>query len=50
MSEKTVKMALIAGASEALAYKRKNPKSSDEDAIQHVSRHADKISEKLNTN
>jgi hypothetical protein len=50
MSEKRVKMALIAGASQALEYKRRNPKASDEEAIQHVSRQADKIADKLDTN
>ncbi len=50
MSEKKVRMALIAGASRALEYKRKNPKASDEEAIQHVSRDADQISDKLDTN
>lgn len=47
MAEKRVKMALIAGAARALEYKRKNPKASDEDAIQEVSKHADEISTKL---
>ncbi len=47
MAEKKVKLALIAGAAHALDFKRKHPNSSDEDAIQEVSRHADSISKKL---
>ncbi len=33
-----MKMALIAGASEALKFKREHPKASDEEALQHVNR------------
>lgn len=47
MTEKRVKMALIAGAAHALEFKKKHPHASDEDTIQDVSRNADKISKKL---
>lgn len=49
MAEKRVKMALIAGAAHALDYKRKHPGASDEDIIQDVSRNADRLSGRVDT-
>ena len=50
MAEKKVlKMALISGAAHALEYKRQNPRASDEEAIQHVSRESDRIIKKINS-
>jgi hypothetical protein len=44
MAEKsTMKMALISCAAHALYYKKKNPRASDEEALQHVSRESEKI-------
>ena len=40
-----LKVAVIAGASEALKYKDKNPRASDQEIIQHV---ADKTNEIIN--
>jgi len=36
--EKSLKIAVISGASHALRYKREHPNASDEETIQHVSR------------
>jgi hypothetical protein len=38
-----MKMALIAGAAEALKYKREHPRASDEEALQHVNRQSSAI-------
>ena len=46
-NEKMLKMALVSGAAHALEYKRNNPRASDEDAIQHVTRESNQILEKL---
>jgi hypothetical protein len=48
-SKEELKIALVAGASHALKYKNLNPKSSDEEAIQHVSRQSDEILSHLQT-
>jgi len=45
--EKKLKMAVISGASHALKFKAKNPRKSDEDAIQYVTREIESIIEKL---
>lgn len=42
-----VKMALIAGAAEALKFKRTNPKASDDDALQHVNRESTTLANQL---
>lgn len=47
--EKEMKMAIIAGASHALQYKKDNPRAADEEAIQHVTREANNIISKINT-
>jgi hypothetical protein len=49
MAEKKVKMAIIAGASRALAHKSVNPKESDEEIIRMVSRESSEIEKKLDT-
>ena len=49
MAEKRVKMALIAGAAHALEFKRKHPSASEDDIIQDVSRNADHLSRKVDT-
>ena len=49
MAEKMVKIALISGAAHALKYKKENPRASDEDAIQHVTRESNKIILKLHS-
>ncbi len=46
-AKKMLKMALIAGASHALQYKREHPHASDEEAIQQVNRESGKIVTKL---
>ena len=48
-TKKLVKMALIAGASAALKYKREHPSASDEDAIQHVTRESSTIANTLDS-
>lgn len=48
-SEKMLKMAIVSGAAHALEYKRANPRASDEDAIQHVTRESDAIVNKLDS-
>ncbi len=42
-----IKMALIAGASEALKYKREHPRDSDEDALQHINRESSDMVSKI---
>jgi hypothetical protein len=42
-----IKLALISGASHALKYKEQNPRATDEEAIQHVSRQLDSIMHKI---
>lgn len=43
MSEYELKLAVIAGASKALGFKRKNPDASEQEVIQHVTEKADEI-------
>lgn len=45
--ENKIKMAVIAGASEALKFKRIHPKSSDEDIMQFVADNSEKIAGKI---
>ena len=45
--DKRLKMAVIAGASHALTFRKSNPRSSDEEAIQHVTREIESILEKI---
>ena len=47
--KKVIKMAVISGAAHALEYKRNNPRASDEDAIQHVTRESESILRKLDS-
>lgn len=47
MEEKRMTMAIISGAAHALKYKEENPKSSDHDAIQHVTDNAKEIISKI---
>jgi len=46
-NEKTLKMAIIAGASTALRYKDKNPKETNEQILQKVSKDMREILEKI---
>lgn len=43
VNEFLVKMAIVAAASKALEYKRKNPESMDDEAIGHVVMNANSI-------
>jgi len=45
--EKRLKIAIISGASHALAFKLENPRASDEEIIQQVSRESDDILDKI---
>ncbi len=47
--KKMMKMAIIAGASEAMNYKNKNPSASTEEVIRHVSAQSSEIVSKINT-
>ncbi len=47
--KKLVKLALVSGASHALKYQRENPQASEEELIQMVSRHANELFAKLDT-
>jgi len=48
MVEKNLlKRAAIAGASEALKYKEKNPRASDEEIIKHIAKKAKEIEENI---
>lgn len=49
MVDKRVKMAIIAGASRALAHKKIDSRLSDEEILQEVSRESNEISRKLDT-
>ena len=42
-----VKMAVIAGAAEALKHKSQNPKKTDEDVIKHITRSVEDIIGKI---
>ncbi|HIG94843.1 MAG TPA: hypothetical protein HA283_04575 [Nanoarchaeota archaeon] len=44
---KVVEIAVIAGAAHALEYKKKNPRASDEEAIQHVNKECKNILRRL---
>jgi len=44
---KRLKMAIIAGASNAIRFKEKKPRASEEEVIQHVAKNTDKILEKI---
>jgi len=48
-SKKMVMLALVSGASHALKYKRENRNASDDDAIQHITREAEEILKKLDS-
>lgn len=47
VDEKRIKMAIIAGASRAVAYMRKNRMADDDEVIRHVSENAHDILEKI---
>ncbi len=49
MVDKKVKMAIIAGASRALAHKKIDPHASDEEILQDVTRESTEIIRKLDT-
>jgi len=49
MEEDKLKMAIISGASHALKYRQENPRSSAEEIIQRITKEADSIIEKLDT-
>jgi len=49
MVDKKVKMAIIAGASRALAHKKVEPHATDEEILQEVSRETSDIVRKLDT-
>ena len=42
-----LKMAVIAGAAEALKHKSQNPKKTDEDVIEHITKSVEDIIEKI---
>lgn len=48
-SDKMTKMAIISGASHALAYKSRNPRVTDEEVIQHINREIGKIVNKIDS-
>jgi len=48
-SDKKLKMAVIVGASHALAYKERNPRTEDSEIIQHITREIDKIVRKIDS-
>ena len=41
--EYKIKMAMIAGATQAIKFKNRNPRASDQEIIQHVSEKSDEI-------
>jgi hypothetical protein len=45
--EHFIKLVLISGASHALAFKRNNPRASDDEAIKHVTSESDEILKKI---
>ncbi len=47
--KKMLKMALIAGASEAMKYKNEHPSASTEEVIRHVSANSSEVVSKINT-
>ncbi|MBI3334246.1 hypothetical protein HYZ97_02060 [Candidatus Pacearchaeota archaeon] len=49
MANKKLKMALISGASHALRFQKEHPRLSEEDIIQRISREANQILSKLDT-
>ncbi len=44
---KRLTMAIISGAAHALKYKTKNPRADDEEVIQHITKEAGDILEKI---
>ena len=45
--DKRLKMAVISGAAHAMQYKEKNPRSTEDQVIQHVTKEVEKILEKI---
>ena len=45
--ERKLKMALISGAAHAFKYKEKHPKATEQEVIQHLTRDAESILEKI---
>jgi hypothetical protein len=46
-ADKKFKMAVISGASHALAFKQKNKRATEEEVIQHVTKEAENILKKI---
>ena len=42
-----LKMATISGAAHAIQYKEKNPQATEQEIIQHITKNADSILEKI---
>ncbi len=49
VSDKRTKMAIISGASHALAYKARNIRATDDEVIQHINREMEKITKKIDS-
>ncbi len=47
--KKKLKMAIIAGASEAMKYKNEHPSATTEEVIRHVSSQSSEVVSKINT-
>ena len=47
VDRKELKMALIIGASHAVQYKEKNPRATESEVLQHISKEANSIVEKM---
>ena len=45
--EKRIKVAIISGASHAIRYKEKHPRATEEEVIQHISKKAGEIMDKI---
>ena len=49
MEEYKIKMAVIAGASRALKFARKNPRANEDEVLQHVTEHLEDIVLKIDS-
>jgi len=47
MSDYTLRLAVVAGASRVLKYKEENPHSTDREALKHVTENADSIAKEI---
>jgi len=47
MEEEYKKMAVISGASHALKYKERNPRASEQEVLQYVTKHIEEILRKI---